>query len=111
MSLVSCITNYGLPIIISDLALSDSEEVSPIFIPILNKKYSELDFPFDIKPSAFALKTIIIQNKLCVAGTGNVSLLKEIFNDTIDFFLHRKVTVDTLKELQSLRWRKYAGQA
>lgn len=101
MSLVSLISNYGSPIIVSDRAFSKTGELKPTYVPTINK---EIDFSrFDQKSGiySFGMKTTIVQNILCVGFSGVVADLKEAYSNIHDYFIHRPVNAKTLKDFFS----------
>ncbi|MBY0413024.1 MAG: hypothetical protein K2Q18_02610, partial [Bdellovibrionales bacterium] len=94
MTLISVINDHGFPIIISDRAISQQGTSTSILLPSTNEK--------SIKPTPvvdFNVKTIIIQEILCVGFSGLVSEIERLVSDIQDYFLHRPVTRKLLNEL------------
>jgi len=93
MSLVSCLFNYGNPIVITDLSLSSDVDAMPVIIPSLNKAYHPSDFPGKSRPSSFGLKQLIIKDVLCIAVAGDVDEIFKLLNAAGDFYLNREISV------------------
>ncbi|NCD69517.1 hypothetical protein [Mucilaginibacter agri] len=94
MTLISMINGHGFPVIISDRAISEAGNKKPVILPSTNKHTSQNTPVID-----FNVKTIIIQDVLCVAFAGNVTGIKQLQADISDYFLYRRVNKGNLKEL------------
>jgi len=92
-------TNYAFPVIVSDLAITSTDESVPIVIPIINRPYHPSDFPYGRAPVEFSVKTVIIKDKLVVGFIGNVSQIVKMKGDIQDYFMHREVTLETMQAL------------
>jgi hypothetical protein len=93
MTLISMINGYGRTLIISDRAISEKGTLNTVLLSTTNSE--------TIVPTAvvdFNVKSLIIQDILCVTFCGNLAILEEIHRDVTDFFLFRKVTTATLNE-------------
>lgn len=99
MSLVACVTNYGMPLIISDFAISTFDECKPIEIPIINKKYADEDFNGELKIEGYHIKTIIVKDKICAGFTGQFHQIRNAIRFVIDYFLYRDVTPENFSAL------------
>lgn len=94
MTLISVIYDHGYPLIVSDRAISQQGTSSSIILPTTNEK--------TIRPTpvtGFNVKTIIIQDVLCIGFSGIVSIIESLVSDIQDYFLHRAVTIEALNEL------------
>jgi len=96
MTLISAINDHGHPIIISDRAISQQGTSNSILLPSTNEKTVRLTPVVD-----FNVKTIIIQEILCIGFSGAVSVIENLISDIQDFFLHRLAGLETLNELIS----------
>lgn len=93
MTLISMINGYGFPVIVSDRAISAPGKRG-VVLPTTNRE------PFDLTPVIeFRVKTVIIKDVLCVAFAGNVAAIEKLYDDIADFFLHRTVDTENLKQL------------
>lgn len=99
MSLVSVITNYGQPVVVSDIAISTEEKTDEINVPALNRKVDFNKLGSGKKIYSYGLKILIIQDILCVTFAGNVADIKDAQANIEDFFLYRYVNVETLQNL------------
>jgi hypothetical protein len=93
MTLISMINGYGRPLIISDRAISERGTLSTVLLSSTNNKTFSPTPVID-----FNVKTLIIQDILCVTFSGRVTILEEIHRDISDFFLYRQVNKVTLNE-------------
>ncbi|WP_461791573.1 hypothetical protein [Pedobacter sp.] len=94
MSLISLIIDNGYPMIVGDRAISDQGKLSTIVLPSTNR--------LTVTPTPvveFNIKTIIVQDILCVGFAGDVPIIEALVVEIRDFFLHRKVTLASLAEL------------
>ena len=96
MSAVVYIENFGLPIIVNDLAISDNKADSPISIPVLNRSYHLNDFKEGIYPVSFKSKSIILKGRLVVTAAGQEYLIIKLFNAIEDFIKYRDITLENL---------------
>lgn len=85
------INGYGFPIIISDRAISQSGSEQSIILPSTNNKTLIPTPVID-----FNVKTIIIQDILCVGFARIVYDVKKMLAEIEDFFCHRTVGSDPL---------------
>lgn len=93
MTLISMINGYGRPLIISDRAVSERNTLNTVILSTTNRE------TFSPTPVAdFNVKTLIIQDILCVTFCGNLAILEQIHADITDFFLYREVSTITLNE-------------
>lgn len=98
MSLVSVITNRGFPIIISDRAVSKSQGNETTHITSLNLEINLHEYSSYRSVYSYVLKTLIVQEVLCVGFVGVMDDLEEVHSNLLDFFMHREVKAETLSE-------------
>lgn len=94
MTLVSMIYSHGVPVIVTDRAISQKGNTEPVLLPTTNA--------YTMKPTpvvGFNVKSIIIKDILCVAFSGVVSVIEELLSEIKDYFLYREVNHLNLKQL------------
>lgn len=94
MTLISMINGFGFPILISDRAISQKGSSQSILLPSTNSKTT---CPTPV--IGFNVKTIIVQDILCVGFAGNLSVIESWVSEIKDYFLHRAVTMESLENL------------
>jgi len=94
MTLVSMVLGSGVPVLVTDRAISAPDEKTKIILPSTNYPIHEETNVVELN-----VKSIIIQDVLCVGLVGNVSRLTEIQDDIQDYFMHRTPTRETIDEI------------
>jgi hypothetical protein len=93
MTLVSMINGYGFPVIVTDRAISDPENLHQAILPTTNRTPKSPTHVVE-----FNVKSIIIKSILCVAFAGKVPVIEQLHTEILDFFIHRNVNPETLNE-------------
>jgi len=94
MTLVSLISGYGYPVIVSDRAVSTPGRLQKVVLPTTNRETAT-----DTPVAEFNVKSLIVQDILCVSFVGNFAVLEQGHSEILDFFIHRVVNKATLMEL------------
>ncbi|QXV63723.1 hypothetical protein INP83_11445 [Mucilaginibacter sp. 21P] len=94
MTLVSLISGYGYPVIISDRAVSTPGQLQKVVLPTTNRETLT-----ETPVSEFNVKSLIVQDILSVSFVGNFTILEQGHSEILDFFMHRSVTIANLTEL------------
>ena len=89
---------YGnaVPVIVSDRAISGRSNLGKVILPTTGRKTTK-----DTPVVEFRVKSIIIKDILCVVFSGRVSEIERAREDIIDYFLYRKVNIQTFTDFMA----------